>query len=110
MIQRGLEFGDAPDYEILAGDCREVMATFDAESVDSIVSDPPYGLSAAKNSGKCGGFMGKSGITACPASSSGPRLCVSPSPVPICSRSAARGRITGWRVPSRMRGGRFVTA
>jgi DNA modification methylase len=49
MIQRGLEFGDAPDYEILAGDCREVMATFDAESVDSIVSDPPYGLS----------FMGK---------------------------------------------------
>jgi hypothetical protein len=61
MIQRGLEFGDAPDYEILAGDCREVMATFDAESVDSIVSDPPYGLSAAKNSGKSsrGGFMGK---------------------------------------------------
>jgi DNA modification methylase len=49
MIQRGLEFGDAPDYEILAGDCLEVMATFDAESVDSIVSDPPYGLS----------FMGK---------------------------------------------------
>ena len=30
-------------------------------SVDSIVTDPPYGLSAAKNSGKssCGGFMGK---------------------------------------------------
>jgi DNA modification methylase len=61
MIQRGLEFGDAPDYEILAGDCREVMAAMDAESVDSIVSDPPYGLSAAKNSGKSsrGGFMGK---------------------------------------------------
>jgi DNA modification methylase len=61
MIQRGLEFGDSPDYEILAGDCREVMATFEAESVDSIVSDPPYGLSAAKNSGKSsrGGFMGK---------------------------------------------------
>ena len=48
-IQRGLKFGNAPDYEILAGDCRDVMATFDAESVDSIVSDPPYGLS----------FMGK---------------------------------------------------
>jgi len=31
------------------GDCREVMATLDAESVDAIVSDPPYGLS----------FMGK---------------------------------------------------
>ena len=61
MIQRGLEFGDSPDYEILAGDCREVMAAMDAESVDSIVCDPPYGLSAAKNSGKSsrGGFMGK---------------------------------------------------
>ena len=31
------------------GDCREVMATLDAESVDAIVCDPPYGLS----------FMGK---------------------------------------------------
>ena len=47
MIQRGLEFGNAPDYEILAGDCRDVMAAMDAESVDSIVSDPPYGLSQA---------------------------------------------------------------
>jgi site-specific DNA-methyltransferase (adenine-specific) len=36
-------------YEVLQGDCREVMATLDAESVDAIVSDPPYGLS----------FMGK---------------------------------------------------
>jgi len=31
------------------GDCREVMATLDAESVDAVVCDPPYGLS----------FMGK---------------------------------------------------
>jgi DNA modification methylase len=31
------------------GDCIEVMATFDAESIDAIVTDPPYGL----------GFMGK---------------------------------------------------
>jgi site-specific DNA-methyltransferase (adenine-specific) len=31
------------------GDCREVMRTLDAESIDSIVTDPPYGL----------GFMGK---------------------------------------------------
>jgi DNA modification methylase len=31
------------------GDCREVMATLDAESLDAIVTDPPYGLS----------FMGK---------------------------------------------------
>jgi site-specific DNA-methyltransferase (adenine-specific) len=31
------------------GDCREVMATMDADRVDAIVSDPPYGLA----------FMGK---------------------------------------------------
>jgi len=31
------------------GDCREVMRTLDPESIDSIVTDPPYGLS----------FMGK---------------------------------------------------
>ena len=36
-------------FDIRHGDCREVMAAMDAESVDSIVSDPPYGLS----------FMGK---------------------------------------------------
>ena len=35
--------------DIHHGDCREVMATLDAESVDAIVCDPPYGLS----------FMGK---------------------------------------------------
>jgi DNA modification methylase len=35
--------------QIITGDCREVMAGMDAESVDSIVTDPPYGLS----------FMGK---------------------------------------------------
>jgi DNA modification methylase len=36
-------------WTIHHGDCREVMATLDADSVDAIVCDPPYGLS----------FMGK---------------------------------------------------
>ena len=36
-------------WNIYHGDCREVMPTLHAESVDSIVCDPPYGLS----------FMGK---------------------------------------------------
>ena len=36
-------------YTLHVGDCREVMATMEPESVDSIVTDPPYGLS----------FMGK---------------------------------------------------
>lgn len=37
------------DGSVLLGDCVEVMATFDAESFDAIVTDPPYGLE----------FMGK---------------------------------------------------
>lgn len=36
-------------FDIKHGDCREVMATLAADSIDAIVSDPPYGLS----------FMGK---------------------------------------------------
>jgi len=36
-------------WEIKQGDCRQVMATMAAESIDAIVCDPPYGLS----------FMGK---------------------------------------------------
>lgn len=27
---------------ILTGDCRKVMATLDADSIDAIVTDPPY--------------------------------------------------------------------
>jgi DNA modification methylase len=37
------------NYTLHTGDCRDVMATLPAESVDAIVCDPPYGLS----------FMGK---------------------------------------------------
>ena len=37
------------DAVLHQGDCRLVMATMDAESIDAIVTDPPYGLS----------FMGK---------------------------------------------------
>lgn len=37
-------------YNILHGDCRELMATLEENSVDAIVTDPPYEL----------GFMGKS--------------------------------------------------
>lgn len=46
---------------LLHGDCLEQMKSLPDNSVDSVVTDPPYGLSAAKNSGKKskGGFMGK---------------------------------------------------
>jgi site-specific DNA-methyltransferase (adenine-specific) len=37
------------NIDLRHGDCRTVMATMEPESVDAIVSDPPYGL----------GFMGK---------------------------------------------------
>jgi len=36
-------------WTIHHGDCREVMATLEAESVDSLVTDPPYGLSFMGN-------------------------------------------------------------
>ena len=65
---------------ILTGDCLEVMPTLDAESIDAIVTDPPYDLTARKKGGSgvasvnldspygrarigtgngAGGFMGK---------------------------------------------------
>jgi len=36
-------------YTLHTGDCRDVMATLPAESVDAIVCDPPYGLSFMGN-------------------------------------------------------------
>ena len=40
---------DDGDVRLYLGDCAEVMAEMDAESVDAVVCDPPYGI----------GFMGK---------------------------------------------------
>lgn len=37
------------DWQVITGDCLEVMPTLAADSVDTIITDPPYGLS----------FMGK---------------------------------------------------
>ena len=50
-----------PTIDLRLGDCLDVMKEMEDNSVDSIVTDPPYGLSAARNSGKSskGGFMGK---------------------------------------------------
>jgi len=47
--------------KLLLGDCLYKLKELEDNSVDSIVTDPPYGLSAAPNSGKTskGGFMGK---------------------------------------------------
>lgn len=45
------------DQNILCGDCRTVMAEMDAGSIDTILTDPPYGLTGKESSGK--GFMGQ---------------------------------------------------
>ena len=36
-------------YTLHVGDCREVMAGMDAESVDAVVTDPPYGIALDSN-------------------------------------------------------------
>ena len=48
-------------YFIAHNDCLTQLKSMPDNCVDSVVTDPPYGLSAAKNSGKTskGGFMGK---------------------------------------------------
>lgn len=43
--------------ELHQGDCLEVLKTLPANSVDSIITDPPYGLTSGENAK--GGFMGK---------------------------------------------------
>lgn len=39
------------DVQITPGDCREVMADLPADSVDAVVTDPPYDLTAGKKGG-----------------------------------------------------------
>jgi DNA modification methylase len=48
-------------YQLFNGNNIDKLRELEDNSIDSIVTDPPYGLSAAKNSGKRskGGFMGK---------------------------------------------------
>ena len=47
--------------DLICGDSLEELKKLPENSIDSIVTDPPYGLSAPRNSGKTskGGFMGK---------------------------------------------------
>ncbi len=39
------------------GDCLDMMRAMEAESVDAVITDPPYGLPSGQNAS--GGFMGK---------------------------------------------------
>ena len=44
------------EYTLLHGDCLEVMRLLPENSIDTIITDPPYGLSKGDSKG---GFMGK---------------------------------------------------
>src|SRR5512136_3294680 len=44
-----LSYGDSEKWELIQGDCLEVLKTFADESIDACVTDPPSGI----------GFMGK---------------------------------------------------
>ena len=46
---QSMELSVSPQINVYLSDCREVMREMEPDSVDSIVTDPPYGLS----------FMGK---------------------------------------------------
>jgi len=48
-VEDTIKKGVMMEYNIIYGDCLEEMRTMEDSSVDSIVTDPPYGLS----------FMGK---------------------------------------------------
>lgn len=63
-----------PQYELHLGDCRQVLSTFEKNSIDAVVCDPPYGLSHDPDTNEMlnnwldnlpyehsdrGGFMGK---------------------------------------------------
>ena len=41
--------------QIFHGDCREIVAGFDASRVDLLLTDPPYGIRSVKPDGKMGG-------------------------------------------------------
>jgi hypothetical protein len=43
-LERDVGEGDSGDPRHLPGDCREVLATLPADSVDAVVTDPPYEL------------------------------------------------------------------
>jgi len=45
---------DATTYQIIHGDCLEVMRGMEAESVDIVITDPPYGLGDKMNGGTWG--------------------------------------------------------
>jgi DNA modification methylase len=46
------DFVPLPENEIIERDCPEVVKTFPNESVDLVLTDPPYGISYKDHSGR----------------------------------------------------------
>ena len=45
--------------KVIQGDCLEVMKEIDDNSIDIIITDPPYGIGAYKNGTMGGGVLAK---------------------------------------------------
>ena len=48
-----------PEYTIYTGDCLDILPTLEANSVDSIVTDPPYGLWRVSMAHRLGSILGQ---------------------------------------------------
>ena len=85
--------------KLIQGNCLDVMATLPAGCADSVVTDPPYGLS----------FMGKKWDYDVPSEAIWREALRVLKPGVIFSRSRGRGRSTACAYGSRMPGLRFGT-
>ena len=82
--------------QIIQGDCLIEMPKLSANSMDAIVTDPPYGLS----------FMGKDWDHGIPGEHFWHEALRVAKPERTCWHSEEHGRFTGWPVRLRMRDGR----
>jgi len=57
--------------KLIQGDCREVLKTLETDSIDAVVTDPPYGI----------GFMGKEWDTFAPRSNKQPERLMKHEPI-----------------------------
>ena len=78
------------------GDCLDVLRNMPGNSVDSIVTDPPYGIK-------------RHGTKMFPHKPSGKNVCAYSSPVVICCPSRDPVLNTGYQRVLRMRALKYVT-
>lgn len=117
-------------YTLHLGDCLDSLRAMPDDSVDSIVTDPPYGLTANKKGGSgvasvnlenpygraritagngAGGFMGHKWDNDVPSVEIWTECLRVSSLAATCWRSPARAPSTAWRRASRIQGLRSAT-